>query len=325
MSFALAPQNLTPTAAAIAVPAGSAGAVTAVNPWSLLPPLGNLDAYISAVNRLPMLTLEQEQAFARKLKDDNDLESAEKLVLSHLRLVVSTSRKYLGYGLPHGDLIQEGNIGLMKAVKRFDPDQGVRLVSYALHWIKAEMHEYILKNWRMVKVATTKAQRKLFFNLRSMKQGFKDDADVATHRDTLTEGQIDSMAKTLNVKREEVIEMEQRMSGGDVLLDPSPSDDGEDAFGPIAYLADATQEPTALMESRARDSLASDGITAALQDLDPRSRRIVEERWLKVNDDGSGGMTLHDLAAEYSVSAERIRQIEVAAMKKMKKVLAAYA
>ncbi len=325
MSFALAPQNLTPTAAAIAVPAGSAGAVTAVNPWSLLPPLGNLDAYISAVNRLPMLTLEQEQAFARKLKDDNDLESAEKLVLSHLRLVVSTSRKYLGYGLPHGDLIQEGNIGLMKAVKRFDPDQGVRLVSYALHWIKAEMHEYFLKNWRMVKVATPKAQRKLFFNLRSMKQGFKDDADVATHRDTLTEGQIDSMAKTLNVKREEVIEMEQRMSGGDVLLDPSPSDDGEDAFGPIAYLADATQEPTALMESRARDSLASDGITAALQDLDPRSRRIVEERWLKVNDDGSGGMTLHDLAAEYSVSAERIRQIEVAAMKKMKKVLAAYA
>ena len=324
MSYALASQNLAATGV-MAVPAGTSGAVTAVNPWSLLPPLGNLDAYISAVNRLPMLTLEQEQEFARKLKESNDIESAEKLVLSHLRLVVSTSRKYLGYGLPHGDLIQEGNIGLMKAVKRFAPDQGVRLVSYALHWIKAEMHEYILKNWRMVKVATTKAQRKLFFNLRSMKQGFKDDADVATHRDTLTEGQIDSMAKTLNVKREEVIEMEQRMSGGDVLLDPSPSDDGEDAFGPIAYLADATQEPTALMESRARDSLASDGISTALQELDPRSRRIVEERWLKVNDDGSGGMTLHDLAAEYSVSAERIRQIEVAAMKKMKKTLAAYA
>jgi RNA polymerase sigma-32 factor len=295
------------------------------NPWSLLPPLGNLDAYISAVNRLPMLTLEQEQEFARKLKDENDLDAAGKLVLSHLRLVVATSRKYLGYGLPHADLIQEGNIGLMKAVKRFDPDQGVRLVSYALHWIKAEMHEYILKNWRMVKVATTKAQRKLFFNLRSMKQGFKDDADVATHRDTLTEGQIDSMAKTLNVKREEVIEMEQRMSGGDVLLDPSPSDDGEEAYGPIAYLSDATQEPTQLMESRQRDHLASDGIATALEGLDDRSRRIVEERWLKVNDDGSGGMTLHDLAAEYKVSAERIRQIEVAAMKKMKKVLAAYA
>ena len=324
MSYALASQNVT-LKGVVAAPAGPSGAVAAVNPWSLLPPLGNLDAYISAVNRLPMLTLEQEQDFARKLKASNDLESAEKLVLSHLRVVVSTSRKYLGYGLPHGDLIQEGNIGLMKAVKRFDPDQGVRLVSYALHWIKAEMHEYILKNWRMVKVATTKAQRKLFFNLRSMKQGFKDDADVATHRDTLTEGQIDSMAKTLNVKREEVIEMEQRMSGGDVLLDPSPNDDGEESFGPIAYLADSAQEPTALMESQARDSLASDGISTALQDLDARSRRIVEERWLKVNDDGSGGMTLHELAAEYSVSAERIRQIEVAAMKKMKKTLAAYA
>ncbi len=313
MTYALSPS---------AVPASE---LAVANPWSLLPPLGNIDAYISAVNRLPMLTLEQEQEFAKKLKENNDLDAAGKLVLSHLRLVVSTSRKYLGYGLPHADLIQEGNIGLMKAVKRFDPDQGVRLVSYALHWIKAEMHEYILKNWRMVKVATTKAQRKLFFNLRSMKQGYKDDADVATHRDTLTEGQIDSMAKTLNVKREEVIEMEQRMSGGDVLLDPSPGDDGDDAFGPIAYLADAAQEPTQLMESRQRDYLAGDGITTALQELDPRSRRIVEERWLKVNDDGSGGMTLHDLAAEYKVSAERIRQIEVAAMKKMKKVLAAYA
>ena len=324
MSYALAARNLASTGV-MATQVGPAVAVTTLNPWSLLPPLGNLDAYISAVNRLPMLTLEQEQDFARKLKTSNDLESAEKLVLSHLRLVVSTSRKYLGYGLPHGDLIQEGNIGLMKAVKRFDPDQGVRLVSYALHWIKAEMHEYILKNWRMVKVATTKAQRKLFFNLRSMKQGFKDDADVATHRDTLSEDQISAMAKTLNVKREEVIEMEQRMSGGDVLLDPSPSEDGEDAFGPIAYLADSAQEPTALMESRARDTLASSGITAALQALDDRSRKIVEERWLKVNDDGSGGMTLHDLAAVYGVSAERIRQIEVAAMKKMKKTLAEYA
>ena len=300
------------------------GAVAAINPWSLVPPLGNLDAYISAVNRMPMLTLEQEQSFARSLKEDNNLDAAGKLVLSHLRLVVSISRKYLGYGLPHGDLIQEGNIGLMKAVKRFDPDQNVRLVSYAMHWIKAEMHEYILKNWRMVKVATTKAQRKLFFNLRSMKQGFKDDADVATHRDTLTSDQIDTMAKTLNVKREEVIEMEQRMSGGDVLLDPSPSDDGEEAFGPIAYLADSAQEPTAVMEYRARDYLASDGITTALQELDDRSRRIVEERWLKVNDDGSGGMTLHDLAAVYGVSAERRRQIEVAAMKTMKKTLAEY-
>jgi len=304
----------------------SVPALAVANPWALVPPLGNLDAYITAANRLPMLTLEQEQEFARKFRDDNDLEAAGKLVLSHLRLVVSVSRQYLGYGLPHGDLIQEGNVGLMKAVKRFDPDQGVRLVSYALHWIKAEIHEYILKNWRMVKVATTKAQRKLFFNLRSMKQGFKADAaDGNTHRDTLSEHEIDVMARTLNVKREEVIEMETRMSGGDVLLDPSPSDDGEEAFGPIAYLADARHEPTAMLEAHQRDVLASDGIAAALDVLDPRSRRIVEERWLKVNDDNSGGMTLHDLAAEYGVSAERIRQIEVAAMKKMRTALAEYA
>jgi len=301
-------------------------ALATANPWSLVPPLGNLDAYISAVNRMPMLTLEQEQEYARKLKNENDLEAAGKLVLSHLRLVVSVARQYLGYGLPHGDLIQEGNVGLMKAVKRFDPDQGVRLVSYALHWIKAEMHEYILKNWRMVKVATTKAQRKLFFNLRSMKQGFKADAaEGETHRDTLSEGQIEAMAEQLNVKREDVIEMEARLSGGDVMLDPGPSDDGEDSYGPIAYLADAKQEPTALIESRQRDRLASDGISTALAELDPRSRRIVEERWLKVNDDGSGGMTLHELAADYGVSAERIRQIESAAMKKMKKALAYYA
>jgi len=297
------------------------------NPWAVVPSLGHLDAYISAVNRMPMLTLEQEQEFARKLKNENDLEAAGKLVLSHLRVVVSVARQYLGYGLPHADLIQEGNIGLMKAVKRFDPDQGVRLVSYAMHWIKAEIHEYILRNWRMVKVATTKAQRKLFFNLRSMKQGLKAEADEATgtHRDTLTASQIDSMAKDLNVKREEVMEMEMRMSGGDVLLDPSPSDDGEVAYGPIAYLADAHHEPTAMIEAHQRDLMASDGIVTALASLDERSRRIVEERWLKVNDDGSGGMTLHDLADEFGVSAERIRQIEVAAMKKMKAALTEYA
>jgi RNA polymerase sigma-32 factor len=300
-------------------------ALAVASPWAVVPSLGNLDAYISAVNRLPMLTHQEEQDYARKLKDHNDLEAAGKLVLSHLRLVVSVSRKYLGYGLPHGDLIQEGNIGLMKAVKRFDPDQGVRLVSYALHWIKAEIHEYILKNWRMVKVATTKAQRKLFFNLRSMKQGFKDDADAQTHRDTLTDAQIAVMAKELNVKREEVVEMEARMAGGDVMLDPSPSDDGDEAFGPIAYLADQGHEPTAVIESHQRDLMATDGIAAALEQLDARSRRIVEERWLKVNDDGSGGMTLHQLAAEYGVSAERIRQIESAAMKKMKKALTEFA
>jgi len=300
----------------------------AANPWALLPPLGNLDAYISAVNRLPMLTLEQEQEFAKKLKENNDLDAAGKLILSHLRLVVSISRQYAGYGLPHADLIQEGNVGLMKAVKRFDPEHGVRLVSYAMHWIKAEIHEYIIKNWRMVKLATTKAQRKLFFNLRSKKQGFRADAGEDRNtmtRDTLSDAQIDSVAKELNVKREEVIEMEARMAGGDVLLDPSPSDDGEDAFGPIAYLADVQHEPTAMIEAHQRDLMSSDGISQALEVLDARSRRIVEERWLKVNDDNSGGMTLHELAAEYGVSAERIRQIEVAAMKKMKTALLEYA
>ena len=302
-------------------------ALTAANPWSLVPALGNLDAYISAVNRLPLLTLEEEQTAARQLRANNDVEAAGRLVLSHLRLVVSIARQYLGYGLPHGDLIQEGNVGLMKAVKRFDPDQGVRLVSYAMHWIKAEIHEYILKNWRMVKVATTKSQRKLFFNLRSMKQRFKAadaEADAGTHRDTLSEGQIDAMAATLNVKREDVIEMETRLSGGDVMLDPGPSADGEESYGPIAYLTDTRHEPTAMIEATQRDALASDGLATALDGLDERSRRIVEERWLKVNDDASGGMTLHELAAVYGVSAERIRQIEVAAMKKMKKTLVEY-
>ena len=302
--------------------------LAAANPWTMVPPLGNLDAYISAANRLPMLTLEEEKEFARKFRNENDLEAASKLVLSHLRLVVSVSRQYLGYGLPHGDLIQEGNVGLMKAVKRFDPEQGVRLVSYALHWIKAEIHEYILKNWRMVKVATTKAQRKLFFNLRSMKQRFKSEdaaTDQGTHRDTLNPEQVNAMARELHVKPEEVLEMETRLAGGDVLLDPSPSDDGEDAYGPISYLTDTNHEPIAMIEARQRDVLATDGIATALDSLDARSRRIVEERWLKVNDDNSGGMTLHDLAAEYGVSAERIRQIEVAAMKKMKTALAAFA
>jgi RNA polymerase sigma-32 factor len=293
------------------------------DPWALVPSLGNLDAYIAAVNRLPMLTLDEEQSLAQRLRERNDLEAAGRLVLSHLRLVVSVSRQYLGYGLPHGDLIQEGNVGLMKAVKRFDPTQGVRLVSYALHWIRAEIHEYVLKNWRMVKLATTKAQRKLFFNLRSMKQGLKADAaDADLHRSTLTDAEIDLVARDLKVKREEVIEMETRLSGGDVALEPQ-SDDGEESFAPIAYLADERSEPTRVLEALHRDALASDGIAQALEVLDARSRRIVEERWLKVNDNGSGGMTLHELAAEYGVSAERIRQIEGAAMKKMKAAMLA--
>jgi len=300
--------------------------ISVANPWALVPPLGNLDAYISAANRLPMLTLEQEQEFARQWRDNQDMQAAGKLVLSHLRLVVSISRQYLGYGLPHADLIQEGNVGLMKAVKRFDPEQGVRLVSYALHWIKAEIHEYILKNWRMVKVATTKAQRKLFFNLRSMKQGMRAEvSDANAHRQSLNPDQVNQVADSLHVKPEEVLEMEARMAGGDVVLDPNPGDDGEDAFGPIAYLTDVRHEPTAVMEAHQRDVLSSDGLAMALDNLDARSRRIVEERWLKVNDDGSGGMTLHELAAAYGVSAERIRQIEVAAMKKMKASLAEFA
>jgi RNA polymerase sigma-32 factor len=293
------------------------------DPWSMVPSLGNLDAYVSAVNRMPMLSQAEETDLARSLRDKGDVQAAGRLVLSHLRLVVSISRQYLGYGLPQGDLIQEGNVGLMKAVKRFDPEHGVRLVSYAMHWIKAEIHEYILKNWRMVKVATTKAQRKLFFNLRSMKQGMKGDAlDADTHRSTLTPAEVALVARELHVKPEEVIEMETRLSGGDVAME-AQNDDGEEAFAPIAYLADDSSEPTRRMEAVHRDWLSGDGIGQALDVLDERSRRIVEERWLKVNDDSSGGMTLHELAAEYGVSAERIRQIEVAAMKKMRKALEA--
>ncbi len=273
--------------------------------------LGNIDAYISAVNRLPMLTQEEEVSLARRWRESNDLAAAQGLVLSHLRLVVSIARGYLGYGLPHADLIQEGNIGLMKAVKRFDPEQGVRLVSYAMHWIKAEMHEYILKNWRLVKVATTKAQRKLFFNLRSHKEGL----------DSMTPSQVDALAKTLNVKREEVIEMETRLSGRDIALE-SPTDDEDDKFSPIAYLSSDSSEPSKVLEAQRFDRLQSEGLQSALEKLDPRSRRIVEARWL-ANDDGSGA-TLHELAAEFGVSAERIRQIEAVALKKMKGSLASY-
>lgn len=299
-------------------------ALTVRNPWALVPPIGDLNAYISAVNRIPMLSPQEERDCAQRLNDHGDLEAAGRLVLSHLRLVVSVSRQFLGYGLPQGDLIQEGNVGLMKAVKRFNPDKGVRLVSYALHWIRAEIHEYIVKNLRMVKLATTKAQRKLFFNLRSMKQAMKSGADDGdTHRGTLSPAEIDSVARQLNVKREEVLEMETRLSGGDISLEPLTGDDGEESYAPIAYLADEASEPTQVIEARHRDQLAGDGIGQALEVLDARSRRIVEERWLKVNDDSSGGMTLHELAAEYGVSAERIRQIEVAAMKKMRGALEA--
>ena len=274
--------------------------------------LGNIEAYISAVNHLPLLTQEEELSLARRLRNDNDLAAAQALIVSHLRLVVSIARGYLGYGLPHADLIQEGNVGLMKAVKRYDPEQGVRLVSYAMHWIKAEIHEYILRNWRMVKLATTKAQRKLFFNLRSNKPGL----------DAMTPDQVDDLAATLKVKREEVIEMEMRMAGRDVALE-APTDDEDDHYAPISYLSAEHSEPHKVLEAKQFDHLQSEGLEAALAKLDDRSRRIVEARWL-ANDDGSGA-TLHELADEFGVSAERIRQIETAAMKKMKTSLAEYA
>ena len=277
--------------------------------------LGSIDAYIQAVNRVPMLTPDEEIRLAREFRDDQNLDSAGRLVMSHLRLVVAVARNYLGYGLPHADLIQEGNIGLMKAVKRFDPERGVRLVSFALHWIRAEIHEFVLKNWRLVKVATTKAQRKLFFNLRSMKQGLG----------TMSQDQVGEIARELKVKREEVSEMETRLSGGDVALE-GRIDDGEEEFAPIAYLADADSEPTQVLQRREYDVMQSEGVREALDDLDPRSRRIVEARWLNEDGDGKvGTSTLHDLAQEFGVSAERIRQIEAKALQKMRNALVEYA
>ncbi len=271
--------------------------------------VGNLDAYIQAARRFPMLSEAEEFALARRLREEDDVDAARQLVLSHLRLVIAIARGYLGYGLPHADLIQEGNIGLMKAVKRFDPSRGVRLVSFAMHWIKAEIHEYILKNWRLVKVATTKAQRKLFFNLRSLKAS----------SDTLTPAEVDEIAYKLWVKAEEVVEMETRMGGRDLALDGSPDDEDDNRVAPIAYLADSAAEPTQVLEAREYDRLQSDGLQQALAGLDERSRRIVEARWL----DEENPATLHDLAAEFGVSAERIRQIEVKALQKMKGLLAA--
>ncbi|WP_201525105.1 RNA polymerase sigma factor RpoH [Bordetella pseudohinzii] len=282
---------------------GNALALAVANPGAL----GTIDAYISTVNRLPVLTAEQESTLARRLRDGDDLEAARELVLSHLRLGGSVARQYLGYGLPHADLIQEGNVGLMKAVKRFDPERGVRLVSFAVHWIKAEIHEYIIRNWRLVKVATTKAQRKLFFNLRSM----RPDGH------TLDTEQVDHIARELNVRREDVSEMEVRLSGRDLSLENQ--DDDDDSYAPIAYLSDeCREEPTRVLERKARDDLQGKGLSDAIMALDPRSRRIVEARWLQ--DDG--GATLHELAAEFGVSAERIRQIEAAALKKMRGALA---
>ena len=274
-----------------------------------LPPVSSLESYVQAVNAIPMLTQEREQALGRRLKEQNDLTAARDLVLSHLRLVVSVARNYMGYGLPQADLVQEGNVGLMKAVKRFDPERGVRLASFAIHWIKAEIHEYILRNWRMVKIATTKAQRKLFFNLRSMKPTMA----------ALTPKEIRQVAQTLNVKESEVIEMEQRLQGGDIALEPAPDDTREDVVTPIAYLAEPGEGPAELFEREEGEALKAEGLTRALSSLDDRSRRIIRARWLAESDP----KTLHELADEFGVSAERIRQIEAKAMQKMKKELAA--
>lgn len=264
--------------------------------------LGTIDAYITAVNRLPVLSVDEEIKLARGLYKHEDLSAAKKLVLSHLRLVVSVTRQYLGYGLPHADLIQEGNVGLMKAIKRFDPERGVRLVSFAVHWIKAEIHEFIIRNWRLVKVATTKAQRKLFFNLRSMRPDGQ----------TLSAQQINTIARKLNVREEDVSEMEVRLSGRDLPLENS---DDEDRCSPVTYLSDESMyEPKHVLDRLNRDNMQDSGLKAALKELDVRSRRVIEARWLQE----SGSTTLHMLAEEFSVSAERIRQIELAAFKKLR-------
>ena len=269
--------------------------------------VGNLESYIQAANRFPLLTEKEEVDLARRFRRDGDIEAARGLVLSHLRLVVSVARGYLGYGLPHADLIQEGNVGLMKAVKRYDPERGVRLVSFAIHWIKAEIHEYILRNWRLVKIATTKAQRKLFFNLRSMKQGLN----------TMSGEEVGAMAKQLGVKPEEVREMETRLSGRDIAME-SGTEDEEETYAPIAYLADPAEEPSEALANREMERLQDEGLKQALANLDARSRRIVERRWLAEGE----AATLHELAEEYGVSAERIRQIEAKAMQRMKGMLA---
>ncbi|HEY9143363.1 MAG TPA: RNA polymerase sigma factor RpoH [Arenimonas sp.] len=270
--------------------------------------LGSLDAYIAAVNRVPVLTVEDEQALARSYRDDEDLDAAKALVMSHLRFVVHVARGYQGYGLGMGDLIQEGNIGLMKAVKRFDPDQGVRLVSFAVHWVRAEMHEFILRNWRIVKVATTKAQRKLFFNLRKSKKrlGWMNDAEVT------------AVAKDLNVSKREVLEMESRLSGRDIGFDAPDNGDDDGPPSPVAYLRDSGEDPAMAYERESHEDDQLELLREGLAGLDQRSRDILKRRFL-----GEPKATLQELADEYGVSAERIRQVEANALKKMRALFAA--
>lgn len=269
----------------------------------------SLEHYSRVIKAYPVLSAEEEYSLAVKFRTDNDLEAARQLIVSHLRLVASIARGYNGYGLPQSDLIQEGNIGLMKAVKRFDPERGVRLVSFAMHWIKAEMHEYIVRNWRMVKIATTKAQRKLFFNLRSMKTGLN----------SLQPSEVAHIAKELNVKPEEVLEMEARLNGHEISLEANIDDDSDEQYSPIAYLPDEGLEPLEALQSKQSEMAETTGLANALQNLDDRSRRVVEARWLQ----DQGGKTLHELADEFGVSAERIRQIEQKAMQKMKTLMLA--
>lgn len=267
---------------------------------------GSIENYIQAANSFPMLSREEEISLARRMRDEGDINAAHQLVLSHLRVVITVARGYLGYGLPHADLIQEGNVGLMKAVRRFDPERGVRLISFAIHWIKAEIHEFIMRNWRLVKIATTKHQRKLFFNLRSMKKGL----------DTMSQAEVVEVAEQLGVKAEEVTEMETRFSGRDISLEPL-SDSEEDACSPITYLTDGS-DPSKVLENEEFEKLTHARLKDSLDNLDERSRRIIQARWLQ--DDKAA--TLHELADELGVSAERVRQIEAKAMKKMRAAIA---
>jgi RNA polymerase sigma-32 factor len=283
---------------------------------------GSIESYIRSVNLIPMLSEADEQRYAHELRTSSSLGAAGSLVTSHLRLVVSVARGYLGYGLPHADLIQEGNVGLMKAVKRFDPDKGVRLASFAVHWIKAEIHEYILKNWRLMKVATTKAQRKLFFNLRSMVSGMNaedsSNGGAGVTLGSLGAAQRKKIAKQLNVKEHEVAEMESRLAGRDVSMDGTvDGDDDSTSYAPVAYLADEAMGPAEHYDYVQSETKGGAGLAAALESLDARSRRIIQARWLNEGEE----MTLHELADEFGVSAERIRQIEVQAMKKMKGII----
>ena len=296
------------------LPAVKTQGTTAVVPYSPSGPLGDLDAFLRAAERAPMLSAEEEKSLAQQLRDQNDLEAAQKLVLSHLRLVISIARGFLGYGLPYADLIQEGNIGLMKAIKRYDPDRGARLMTFAVHWIRSEIQEYIIRNWRIVKLATTKNQRKLFFNLRQL----KEDSQAA-----LTNQEARRIALTLDVKPKEVLDMEERMYGQETSIDGPADADDDDNYSPSDWLTRTSDQPEAMLEAEDRQRLEGEGLQEALQSLDPRSRRVIEARYLTVDADGSPKpVTLQALAQELGVSAERVRQIEKLAIRKMGEKLA---